>query len=379
VSKLKIKGFPEEPLTGYAEGYYGRLLSWDERIEIVQTLHAQQMNAWLYAPKEDPCHRLNWREPWGNEWISSFGRFCLESQKKGVHVIAGIAPGLDFNFSALSFTDEVSASGDYLILLDKARQLIAAGANSIGLLMDDIDPDFEQRSGDFSSEGHAHATLANKLGNDLGASLMVVPRIYANELVVEDENYLPDFARTLNAQHIISHCGENVVSRTIATSDCEAHLGGHGHRVVVWDNLYANDYCPRRLFVGEWSGREGLNDVLLNPTGMPNTDRLLLELMGVELRALANRMEKGGEYASASSAEALPKTISALELKLENSEQWQTIMKRHGVPAEFNQVAAYCWHPFCNGDEWNPVSPAEIDVSSIEASLDQLLWRWKTP
>ena len=50
--------------------------------------------------------------------------------------------------------------------------------------------------------------------------------------------------------------------------------------MIIWDNFYANDYCPRRLFLGPWRA-VNLPDVMLNPTGMIETDLLLLDLMSL--------------------------------------------------------------------------------------------------
>ena len=63
---------PDAPLRGYIEGYYGRLLNWRERHRIIARLAALGMNAYLHAPKEDPHHRMNWRDPWPEDWITSF-------------------------------------------------------------------------------------------------------------------------------------------------------------------------------------------------------------------------------------------------------------------------------------------------------------------
>ena len=48
--------------TGYIEGFYGKLLSWDERIKILKILSKNNFNTYFYAPKEDPFHRFKWRE-----------------------------------------------------------------------------------------------------------------------------------------------------------------------------------------------------------------------------------------------------------------------------------------------------------------------------
>ena len=76
-----------------------------------------------------------------------------------VHAVAGVAPGLDFDFQHLP------NGPDFYSLLDKCRRLIEAGAPKISLLLDDIDEDFAKRSDHFESEGLAHASLANALSD----------------------------------------------------------------------------------------------------------------------------------------------------------------------------------------------------------------------
>ena len=64
---------------------------------------------------------------------------------------------------------------------------MAAGATGITLLMDDIDADFATRCGAFTSEGVAHATLANWLAAAVDAPVMLVPRIYADSMIQSDD------------------------------------------------------------------------------------------------------------------------------------------------------------------------------------------------
>ena len=76
MSDAGMTPLPEAPLRGYIEGYYGHLFGWQDRHRIIAKLAALGMNAYLYAPKEDPCHRVNWRDPWPEEWISGFTAMC---------------------------------------------------------------------------------------------------------------------------------------------------------------------------------------------------------------------------------------------------------------------------------------------------------------
>jgi len=315
-----------EPITGYAEGYYGRLLSWQERSQLLVTLNRLGLNTYYYAPKEDPLHRLHWRTPYDAQWRSDFKAFCEHAKHLEINVVAGVAPGLDFDFSHLPDGE------DFNHLLHKCRTLLADGADAISILMDDIDDDYEQHRGEYAFEGHAHAALSNATAQALGVpSIWVTPRVYADELIPESEDYLPHFVGTLDEQHTVVYCGSDVVSEHVDTrvqvslnnvAQQAGLCGVHSHRVIIWDNLYANDYCPRRLFIGPWQGRFGVQDVVLNPTGMPNTDALLLSVMA---RTLSACQEEGSD--------AIARTV------------WKQVLREHDVPDAFFLLAPYFYHP----------------------------------
>ncbi|NND91998.1 MAG: hypothetical protein HKN42_14150 [Granulosicoccus sp.] len=326
---------------GYAEGYYGKLFEWSDRHTVLATLAAQAQNTYYYAPKEDSLHRLRWREPYGQSWRADFSRFCDSSRAQGVQVVAGVAPGLDFDFAHLN------GGADLQALVRKCRQLIDDGAGCVSLLLDDIDENFRTRSGGIASEGHAHARLANVLGDELGRSLWVTPRIYANELAVSAPDYLPDFLSTLHEEHSVLYCGSDIVARRADPRAIQDVAPAGKHSLVLWDNLYANDYCPQRLFTGPWCGRETAGNVLLNPTGLLHTDCLLLDMM-----------------ASFRTTVHDPASL------------WRKVMSRHGVPEAFNLIGCYFGHPVFNGEASEIPEPPTPEVFD---AFDECLWRWKTP
>ena len=49
-------------IIGYIEGYYGKLLSWENRKLIIESLIKNNLNTYFYAPKEDINHRLCWKK-----------------------------------------------------------------------------------------------------------------------------------------------------------------------------------------------------------------------------------------------------------------------------------------------------------------------------
>ena len=330
------------PHHGYIEGYYGRLLSWQERHRLIDHLADLGMNAYFYAPKEDPLHRFQWRQSYGNDWRQSFRAFAAYAKDKGIRVMAGIAPGLDFDFSGLNH-----GTGDYAHLLNKAQQLITDGADEIGMLMDDIDPGFPGHAGDFHHEGEAHTALANALGRDLDAPLTLTPRVYADD-IDHDGLYLPHMVKHLDDAIRVFTCGHHIVAADTALQDTNiVKTGMPEDRLIIWDNLYANDYCPRRLFLGPYLGRHAGQAIMLNPTGMVETDMVLLTLT-----------QAGSD-----------KTL------------WQGVLSDAGVPAAFFDLApAFCLPPFPSVDANTWPSPLPIDQGDVLLeALDVLLWKWKSP
>ena len=47
-------------LKGYIEGYYGRLFSKDERARVINHMGKLKMDFYLYGPKEDLYHSMEW-------------------------------------------------------------------------------------------------------------------------------------------------------------------------------------------------------------------------------------------------------------------------------------------------------------------------------
>ena len=331
------------PRRGYIEGFYGKLLSWADRGRILHHLSDLGMTDYFYAPKEDPCHRFQWRQDYDGDWRQDFQHFAREAKAFGITVSAGLAPGIDFDFTGMGH-----GQGDYAILLKKAQGMIDDGADAIGLLMDDIDSGFPGHAGGFDHEGAAHTALANKLRQDLDCPLHLTPRIYADN--IEDDGwYLDHMARHLDPAIKVFTCGAHIVSANTDLTDTKIITHGFApHRLMIWDNLYAHDYCPRRLFLGAYLGRHDDQDILLNPTGMIETDLLLL-----------SQMAKGPDH-------------------------WQNTCRDHGVPDAFFEVAAAFWlpphdalDPTPQDYSLMPINPDQFD--DMLTALDALLWRWKSP
>jgi len=332
----------ESNIIGYIEGYYGRLFSWKDRKLIIKSLHKNKMNTYFYAPKEDVCHRLCWRKKYSKKWRLDFKNFTQFSKKHNISIIAGIAPGLDFNFKELENISINNDNSDFELLLKKAKQLLEDGASSIALMLDDIPNDFKKKFGIDISEGTYHSKLANKLAKDLGQNIFFVPRIYADELIKDDPFYLRDLNKTLDPKIKIFYCGKNVVNRTYENFEKTKKILSND--IIIWDNFYANDYCPRRFFIGPTLGRENVKNIMINPTGLIKTDLLVLDIFGKSI-------------------------IGKLSKKV-----WENILNIHNVPNAFLKIKKFFLRPDFGFNP--PTQSIEIKREHLDA-LDFLLWKWK--
>ena len=113
----------ENSIIGYIEGYYGRLLSWENRELIIKSLHKNKMNTYFYAPKEDICHRLCWRKKYSKNVplveIEKFHRdMALEVNKD---VDCGVLISLDSGICAKEDFSIEFVAGKPVIYLHHTR------------------------------------------------------------------------------------------------------------------------------------------------------------------------------------------------------------------------------------------------------------------
>jgi hypothetical protein len=97
-----------------------------------------------------------------------------------------------------------------------------------------------------------------------------------------DEGYLGGLKENLNKHIVIFWTGDNVISEKINNSSLKPIQDFFKNPIAIWDNFYANDYCPSRLFLGPLKGRSLNKSIFghfLNGTGLKETDKFLLDYL----------------------------------------------------------------------------------------------------
>ncbi|CAH8457057.1 unnamed protein product [Schistosoma bovis] len=259
----------KEFLTGVVEGFYGRPWTYPQRKELFRRMNQMGMNAYLYAPKDDIKHRQSWRDLYTPEEEQQLQFLITESTEAGVLFIFAISPGLDVTFSSAKEVD---------ILKKKVDQVSKLGCRAFALLFDDIEPRLCPADREvFNSSARAQVMFANEIYNHLGCPdvFLFCPTEYSASLAVPNINkseYLATVASCLAPGIAVIWTGPLVVSKRILTKELKELSTLLQHPIVLWDNLHANDYDQRRVFIGPYSGRplalrrQGLlRGVLTNP------------------------------------------------------------------------------------------------------------------
>ncbi|CAG09361.1 unnamed protein product, partial [Tetraodon nigroviridis] len=281
-------------ISGVVEGFYGRPWTMEQRKELFRRQQKWGLNTYLYAPKDDYKHRMFWRELYSVEEAEQLMTLISAAKEYAIEFIYAISPGLDITFSNQK---EVSA------LKRKLDQVTHFGCKSFALLFDDIDHNMCPADKEvFSSFAQAQVSITNEIYQYLGEpeTFLFCPtgtlKVHQNHLhifkAVSCNMFLfcsnPEYCGTLCYPNVsqspylrtvgekllpgidVLWTGPKVVSKDISVESIEEVSKILRRAPVIWDNIHANDYDQKRLFLGPYKGRSTeliprLKGVLTNP------------------------------------------------------------------------------------------------------------------
>ncbi|KAJ8365274.1 hypothetical protein SKAU_G00141050 [Synaphobranchus kaupii] len=254
-------------ISGVVEGFYGRPWTMEQRKELFRKEQKWGLNTYLYAPKDDYKHRMFWREMYSPEEAEQLRTLIAAAKEHGVDFVYAISPGLDMTFSNRR---EIST------LKRKLDQVSGFGCRSFALLFDDIDAEMcAADSKVFSSSAHAQVSLTNDIFQHLREpeTFMICPTDYCGTFCspsVLESSYLRTVGDNLLPGIQVLWTGPKVVSNSISVESIEEVSKVLKRAPVIWDNIHANDYDQKMVFLGPYKGRSTdliprLRGVLTNP------------------------------------------------------------------------------------------------------------------
>ncbi|MDX2170552.1 MAG: protein O-GlcNAcase [Deltaproteobacteria bacterium] len=266
---------------GLIEGFYGPPYSHADRLWLLDKLGAWGMNRYVYAPKDDPLHREQWRTPYDAAALREFGALVAHGAAVGVEVGFAISPGL---------TIEYGNADDVQALQAKFRAFAALGARFFSLALDDVPTTLlhhadQQRFGCLAA---AHVHLTHAVAAALGdATLWMVPTDYIGAAPTD---YLEQLGAELDPAIEVGWTGRTVVSPTITAAEAARRAATLRRKLLLWDNVPVADGPMRpMLHLGPFTGRDAelaahASGVILNPMVQAHASGVALHTAAAYLR-----------------------------------------------------------------------------------------------
>lgn len=230
------------PLRGVIEGFYGTPWTFEQRVDLIKFCRANKLNAYIYAPKDDPYHRDKWREPYPADKLAALKKLVNTANKNGVRFIFAVSPGLDLHY------DGKKGEEDFALLLKKLDVVYSLGVRHFAVFFDDLKDD----KGRHHEDGKRQAEFLNRLQEtlrekhfDVEPFLTVPTEYYRRDMLKADgsaKNYTADFAANLAENIVVLYTGDGVVCDGISDADFSAACEIYRRDLGIWWNYPVNDY-----------------------------------------------------------------------------------------------------------------------------------------
>lgn len=235
---------------GVVEGFYGRPFEGGRRKLLLHYLSMLDQPMYMYCPKNDPRHRVRWRETYPSADWRPLADDMREADDLGVDFIFGISPW--------RFREDEHPS-----LRRKVRTALDSGAAGIAVLFDDIPGEVD------AGLAIRQLRFTRRALEGIECVVFVCPTVYCDELLerYHGDDYLSAWREEAPGGWRPMWTGEQVVSRTLDGSSLKRAAEFLGGKPAVWDNLLADDYCLRRIYLAGLDGRPPPgHDYFLNPS-----------------------------------------------------------------------------------------------------------------
>lgn len=272
-AEVVVADYPEIEFRGFIEGFYGVPWSHEDRMNLMKDTSEYKMNTYIYAPKDDPYHRLNWKDLYPEKEAKQIAELAKAGAENNFNFCWTIHPG-----ATLQFTDE-----DFDALINKFEQLYDLGVRQFGVLFDDTD---DWRNGQKQAEWiNKIDTEFVKAKGDV-APMIVISARYNSAWGPNMDRYFKPFMQTLHDDIQVMWTGHATMSNVSKeVFEWPKVQTGVDKDVAVWWNYPVNDYCDSRILMAPL---HNLNQDLDNVSGFFSNPMNQAEASKVALYSIAD-------------------------------------------------------------------------------------------
>ncbi len=262
-------------LRGVVEGFYGTPWTFEHRADIVTFESKNNLNSYIYAPKDDPYHREDWRIPYPDDIIQQLQNLISTATQNSVKFIFAVSPGLDLDYDS---------EDDFNALMAKLDSLYQVGCRYFAIFFDDITAE--------PGDGKKQALFLNKLQDALDTKysdsnpLITVPTQYCIQHMIDDQGnvkeYTQDMVNYLDEKITVLYTGDRVVSDGISDESYKMATDIYKRSLGIWWNYPVNDYLPMKLALGpiEKLPTANVKSIFYNPMGQVQLSKICLATGG---------------------------------------------------------------------------------------------------
>ncbi|MCR1951950.1 beta-N-acetylglucosaminidase domain-containing protein [Clostridium sp. DSM 100503] len=137
IRNFKIEDYANVVTRGFIEGYYGNPWSVEDRSDLMTYGGYYKLNAYFYAPKDDPKHRVQWRSLYTEDELTWIRQLADAGNASKCRFVYGIHPFPGNDAFGIN-KDEAGYQNDLADLKAKLKQVIDQGVRQIAILADDF-------------------------------------------------------------------------------------------------------------------------------------------------------------------------------------------------------------------------------------------------
>lgn len=273
MAEVTVEDYPEIGMRGFIEGFYGYPWTHEERMSLMKDTAKYKMNTYIYAPKDDPYHRANWKALYPEDKAKEIAELAQAGHDNNFNFCWTIHPG-----ASLQFNDT-----DYQALIKKFEQLYSLGVRQFGVLFDDTDDWYNgQKQADFINKIDTEFVKAK---GDVQPMVVVAAR-YNSAWGPSMGSYFKPYMATLHDDIQIMWTGAATMSNiSKSVYEWPKQQTGIDRDLAVWWNYPVNDYCDSRLVMAPL---HNLNPDLDNVTGFFSNPMQQADASKVALYGIAN-------------------------------------------------------------------------------------------
>ena len=137
IRNFKIEDYSNVVTRGFIEGYYGNPWSVQDRVDLMTYGGYYKLNAYFYAPKDDPKHRTQWRTLYTEDELTWIKQLADAGNASKTRFVYGIHPFPGNDAFGIG-KGEAGYQKDLSDLKAKLKQVIDQGVRQVAILADDF-------------------------------------------------------------------------------------------------------------------------------------------------------------------------------------------------------------------------------------------------